>query len=85
MQIKPAGAEPRFQFNTVNYMETQFITDAKGNKKAIILPIKKYEKMLEELEELEDIRLYDEAKARNEEYIPFEEYVEQRKKRDAKL
>lgn len=54
-------------------METQFITDNKGNKISIILPIKKYLKMLEELEELEDIRLYDQAKARKSDPIPANE------------
>ncbi|MGB4773917.1 MAG: hypothetical protein WBP45_01980 [Daejeonella sp.] len=64
-------------------METQFIIDEKGNKKAVILPIKEYQKLLDELEELEDIRLYDEVKARKEESIPFEVYVQQRQKKNA--
>jgi len=37
--------------------------------------------MLEELEELEDIKMYDEVKARNEPSIPFEEYVNNRRKK----
>ena len=40
----------------------QYITDNTGKKLSVVLPIKEYKKMLEELEELEDIRLYDEAK-----------------------
>ncbi len=40
----------------------QFITDDQGKKVAVILPIEEYKKMMEELEELEDIRLYDQAK-----------------------
>lgn len=43
-------------------MKTQFITDDNGKKLAIILPMKEYNKMLEDLEELEDIKLYDKAK-----------------------
>jgi hypothetical protein len=43
-------------------METQFLTDEKGNRTAVLLPIKKYNKLLEKLEDLEDVRLYDEAK-----------------------
>jgi len=43
-------------------MGTQFLTDEKGNKTAVLLPIKKYNKLIEKLEDLEDIRLYDEAK-----------------------
>lgn len=43
-------------------MGTQFLTDEKGNKTAVLLPIKKYNKLIEKLEDLEDVRLYDEAK-----------------------
>ena len=51
----------------------QYITDQIGNKISIILPIKDYEQILEELDELEDIRLYDEVKASHQEYLPAEE------------
>ena len=43
-------------------METQFLTDEKRNRTAVLLPIKKYNKLIEKLEDLEDVRLYDEAK-----------------------
>jgi hypothetical protein len=43
-------------------METQFLMDAKGNKTAVLMPIKKYNKLMEYLDDLEDVRLYDEAK-----------------------
>jgi len=51
----------------------QYITDHIGNKVSIILPIRDYERMIEELDELEDIRLYDEAKASIQEYLPAED------------
>jgi hypothetical protein len=54
-------------------MKTQFVTDDHGNKLAVILPIKEYNKMLDELEELEDIKLYDEAKKTNEPSIPIDD------------
>lgn len=54
-------------------MRTQFITDNNGIKLAVILPIKEYNKILEKLEELEDIRIYDQAKASNEASIPTDE------------
>ena len=57
-------------------MTTQFITNNKGKTTAVILPIKKYNKMIEELEEMEDIRLYDEAKASNEPSYPIDEAFE---------
>lgn len=45
---------------------TQYITNTKGKKLSVVLPIKEYNKMLHDLEELEDIRLYDVAKKSNE-------------------
>ena len=51
----------------------QFITDKQGKKISVVLPIKDYKAMLEELEELEDIRLYDEAKKSNEVSIPIDD------------
>lgn len=39
----------------------QYITNVKGKKLSVVLPMKEFENILEELEELEDIRLYDEA------------------------
>lgn len=62
-------------------METQFITDDQGKKLAVILPITEYQKILADLEEVADIKLYDEVKARNEETIPFNEYLKNRKQR----
>lgn len=54
-------------------MKTQFVTDNEGNKLAVILPIQEYHKLIEELEELEDIRLFDQAKEDDEPSIPLEE------------
>ncbi len=54
-------------------MRTQFVTDNDGNKLAVILPIRKYNKMVDDLEELEDIKLYDEAKKSDEPSIPIDE------------
>jgi hypothetical protein len=67
-------------------MKTQFITDDSGKRLAVILPIKEYQKMLNDLEEIEDIKLYDEVKARKETSIPFDEYLKKRKrKKDAQI
>lgn len=51
----------------------QYITDNKGNKLSVVLPIKEYQKLIEELEDMDDVRLYDEAKASQEPSIPIEE------------
>ena len=62
-------------------MKTQYITDDHGKKLAIILPIKVYEKMLDDLEEIEDIRLYEEAKQDDDgERILLSEYIEKRRR-----
>jgi hypothetical protein len=61
-------------------METQFLTDTKGKKTAVVLPIKKYEKLLEQLEDLHDIKLFDEAKKDDDGFrISFKDYVQSRK------
>jgi hypothetical protein len=43
-------------------MGTQFLTDEKGKRTAVVMPIEKYNKLMEHLDDLEDVRLYDEAK-----------------------
>ena len=71
----------------------QYIMDEEGKKVAVILPIKKYEMMLEDLEMKEDIALYDKAKKGKQVFvdakdafaeidsfrIALSEYVRQRK------
>ncbi len=42
----------------------------------VLLSSPEYEKLLEELEDLEDIRAYDEAMASGETPVPFEEAIE---------
>jgi len=51
----------------------QYITDQSGKKISVVLTIKDYEAILQELEELEDIRLYDESKKSNEPSISIDE------------
>ena len=64
-------------------MKTQFITDDQGNKVAVIVPIKRYQKIIDNLEELEDIKLYDEAKKEDTgERVLFTDYLEKRQMKD---
>ena len=52
----------------------QYITDQNGNKLYVIISIEEFEYLIEQLEELEDIRLYDESKNDDsEESISMEE------------
>ncbi|MGF1637182.1 MAG: hypothetical protein ACFCUU_08925 [Cyclobacteriaceae bacterium] len=50
----------------------QYITDDKGKKISVVLPMKDFDAIMEELETLEDIRLYDAAKKSNEPSIPID-------------
>jgi hypothetical protein len=56
---------------------TQFLTNENGEKIAVVITIEEYAKILEELEELEDIRAYDEAKASGEVPIPFQQALDE--------
>ncbi len=56
---------------------TTFIIDEKGKRLSAVVPIKKYEQFLEESEELEDIRAYDKAMRRKQEFIPLEEALKE--------
>ena len=51
----------------------QYILDHEGNKISVVLPIQEYECLIEELEVIEDIRLYDEAKSTDDPSFPVEE------------
>lgn len=42
-------------------MEARYITDETGKRRSVILSIEEYEKILEALEDLEDLRAADEA------------------------
>jgi hypothetical protein len=53
----------------------QYITDDKGNRTSVILPIDDYKKILEDLEELESVRAFDEAKASEDEAIPLDQAI----------
>ncbi|WP_396170909.1 hypothetical protein [Flavobacterium sp.] len=67
-------------------METQFLTDENGNRTAVVLSIKKYNKLIEKLEDLEDVRLYDEAKREDDGYrISFEDYMKTRESKKANV
>lgn len=54
-------------------MKTQFVTDDHGKKLAVILPINEYNKLVDELEELEDIKRYDAAKTGKLEFLDAED------------
>ena len=51
----------------------QFITDNSGKKVSVVLAMPEFKKILEDLEELDDIRLYEEAHSSSEPSFPIDE------------
>ncbi len=51
----------------------RYIVDEQGNCTEVIFAIADYEALLDALEEADDIRAYDAAKAANETPVPFEQ------------
>ena len=54
-------------------VEANYIVDSKGRRRAVIVPVKEYERMLRELEDLRDAQYVDEAEATAEGYIELGE------------
>jgi len=51
----------------------EYLVDEAGNRKAVVLSLAEWQQIKEELEELDDIRAYDEAKRHPSEPVPFEQ------------
>jgi PHD/YefM family antitoxin component YafN of YafNO toxin-antitoxin module len=62
-------------------IKPQYITDENGEKVSVIIPIDEYQRIIEELEDIEDVRLFDAAKQLNEPSMSFDDYVKQRQAR----
>jgi PHD/YefM family antitoxin component YafN of YafNO toxin-antitoxin module len=62
-------------------MNGRFVVDENGERVAVLLDIKEYERMVEELEELEDARAAAEVRAAiergEEELIPFDQAMQE--------
>lgn len=54
-------------------LQEQYLTDREGNRVKVVLDMEQFQQMLEKLEELDDIRTYDAAKASGDEAIPFDQ------------
>jgi hypothetical protein len=60
----------------------RFVTDENGVRVAVVLDIKEYEELLEDLQDLQAVREYDEARASGETPIPLEKALDEiRRKR----
>jgi PHD/YefM family antitoxin component YafN of YafNO toxin-antitoxin module len=65
-------------------LHPQYIIDSRGNKSMVVLSAKEFESIMEELEDLEDVKLYDKAKKDDTgERIQFSDYLEKRKTKNA--
>jgi PHD/YefM family antitoxin component YafN of YafNO toxin-antitoxin module len=51
----------------------RYIVDENGQRVGVVLDIEDYQRLLEELEELEAIRAYDVAKASGDEVVPLDQ------------
>jgi hypothetical protein len=56
-------------------LHPHFITDTDGKRISVVLSIREYEAILEELEDQEDVRLFDNAKKENDPSYPLEEAI----------
>ena len=54
-------------------IRAQYVVDDEGNRVAVLLPIEDYERLMDDLDELYDVRAYDAAKAEGGEAIPWEQ------------
>lgn len=58
----------------------EYVVDKDKQPKAVLLPLSEWQNILEELEELDDIRAYDQAKSYSQESIPFEQAIKEIRK-----
>lgn len=58
-------------------LHPEYVVDDQDKRKAVVLPVEEWEKVIDELEELEDIRLYDAAKQEAGESVPFEQAIKE--------
>jgi hypothetical protein len=63
----------------------QFVKDEKGRDLGVFLTKSEFDKLLDELEDLEDIKAYDKAESRvDKEFIPYRKAVAEIKKQRSK-
>ena len=64
-------------------LHPQYIKDT-AEKKMVVLPQTEFDTLIEELEDIEDVKLYDDAKQKDSgERILFSEYLKSRAKKNA--
>ncbi|MFP4381923.1 MAG: hypothetical protein ACLFUS_15595, partial [Candidatus Sumerlaeia bacterium] len=53
----------------------QFLVDENQKRQAVVLPLPEWERILKDLEDLDDMRAYDKARKVRQSSIPFEQAV----------
>jgi hypothetical protein len=69
------GTESKSRGEAMIKCEEQYLVDEGRNRKAVVVPISEWMRIVGDLEELDDIRAYDQAKSNPSEIIPFEQAV----------
>jgi len=65
-----------FEMKIIN---PQFLVDDQGNKTSVLLSISDYESLMEEIDDADDVRLFDQAvDTQNGESISLDEYMKKR-------
>ncbi len=65
----------------MKYPQPEFVVDEKNNRKAVIVSYREWRRIVELLEELDEIKAYDAAKAQDDELVPFEDAVAEIRRR----
>lgn len=55
----------------------EFVVDERQKRKAVLLPYDEWQKIVEEMEELDDIRAYDKSKAQPSDSVLFDTAVKE--------
>ncbi len=58
-------------------LKERYMIDEQGNRVGVVLDMADYQKLLEELEELESLRAYDVAKASGDQAVPLDQAIAQ--------
>ena len=61
----------------------KYIVDGNGKRISVILSIKDYAHLLDKIQELEDVKIYDKVKLKNEKGILLEDYIKKRSNKHA--
>ena len=64
--------------------QVQYLTDARGKKQAVLLPVAEYNRLMEEMEDLRDALVLDERARTATKFVPYDQ-VRRRLKRLGKL